>query len=323
MSTCSNSSHLFSLLRDPESLSRWRNLGESSSLFDFEEVMNNNHNQEPPPQNGPPPMVRPNGQAPRTMEELCQPSINGRGGLIAPIPIQATDFDALLHMPKFALVFKSLLNNKGKLLNLATTLVNENCSTVILKKLPEKLGDPGKFLIPCDFLEFDECLALADLVVDYVVDPRVPLVLGRPFLRTGRALIDVYCEELTLRVDDEVITFKVGQTSKYSYNNDESINRVDVIDVACEEYVQEVLGFFDNSKSDNPTLISDPIIALSSPSLIPFEGGAFILEEIEACLTSESIPPGINDTKFDLEGDIRLLEELLNNDPSLSPLPPK
>ncbi|GJV55720.1 putative ribonuclease H-like domain-containing protein [Tanacetum coccineum] len=61
--------------------------------------------------------------------------------------------DALLHMPKFATMFKSLLNNKEKLFDLATTSVNENCSAVILKKLPEKLGDPGKFLIPCDFPE--------------------------------------------------------------------------------------------------------------------------------------------------------------------------
>ncbi|GKA92056.1 DNA-directed DNA polymerase [Tanacetum coccineum] len=175
--------------------------------------------------------------------------------------------DALLHMPKFASMFKSLLNNKEKLFDLAKTPVNENCSAVILKKLPEKLGDPGKFLIPCDFPEIVECLALADLgasinlmplsiwkklslpeltptrmileladrsttspsgiaedvfvkvgkfhfpadfvVVDYVVDPRVPLILGRPFLRTARALIDVYGEELTLRVDDEAITFKI------------------------------------------------------------------------------------------------------------------
>nr|GEX62152.1 reverse transcriptase domain-containing protein [Tanacetum cinerariifolium] len=85
---------------DPESLIRRRNLGKPSSLFDFEEVMNNNHNQEPPPQNnnGPPPMVRPNGQAPRMMEELCQPSINGWGGPIAPIPIQATEFGLRHHM---------------------------------------------------------------------------------------------------------------------------------------------------------------------------------------------------------------------------------
>ncbi|GKF29673.1 hypothetical protein Tco_0096015, partial [Tanacetum coccineum] len=71
--------------------------------------------------------------------------------------------DNLLHMPKFASMFKSLLNNKEKLFDLAQTLVNENCSAVILKMFPEKLGDPGKFLIPCDFPELVECLALANL----------------------------------------------------------------------------------------------------------------------------------------------------------------
>ncbi|GKC69811.1 reverse transcriptase domain-containing protein [Tanacetum coccineum] len=289
--------------------------------------------------------------------------------------------DALLHMPKFASMFKSLLNNKEKLFELATTTsVNENCSEVILKKLLEKLGDAGKLLIPCDFTEFDECLALADLgasinlmplsiwkklslpeltptqmileladrsttrpagiaedvfvkvgkfhfptdfvVVDYVVDPRVPLILGRPFLRTGRALIDVYGEELTLRHDDEAVTFKVGQTSRYSYNDVVSINRIDVIDVACEEYAQEVLGFLDNSTSGNPTPSLDPILSTSSPSLTPFEEGDFILEEIKACLTNDSIPPGIDDDNFNPEGDLLLLEKLLNDDPS-SPIPPK
>ncbi|GKD31297.1 hypothetical protein Tco_1242075 [Tanacetum coccineum] len=71
--------------------------------------------------------------------------------------------DALLHMPKFASMFKSLLNNKEKLFDLAKTPVNENCSAVILKKLHEKLGDPDKFLIPCDFPEIVECLGLADI----------------------------------------------------------------------------------------------------------------------------------------------------------------
>ncbi|GKE92033.1 reverse transcriptase domain-containing protein, partial [Tanacetum coccineum] len=78
--------------------------------------------------------------------------------------VELSFVDDLLHMPKFATMFKSILNNKEKLFELATTTsVKENCSAVILKKLPEKLGDPGKFLIPCDFLELDECLALADL----------------------------------------------------------------------------------------------------------------------------------------------------------------
>nr|GEY66654.1 reverse transcriptase domain-containing protein [Tanacetum cinerariifolium] len=100
MSTRFNSSYLFSPLRDPESLIRRRNLGESSSLFDFKEVMNNNHNREPPPQNnnGPPLMVRPKGQAPHSMEELCQPFINGRGRPISLIPIQSTDFGLRHHM---------------------------------------------------------------------------------------------------------------------------------------------------------------------------------------------------------------------------------
>nr|GEW53333.1 reverse transcriptase domain-containing protein [Tanacetum cinerariifolium] len=71
--------------------------------------------------------------------------------------------DALVHMLKFAPMFKKLLNNKDKLIELTETPLNENCSAVVLKKLPEKLGDPGRFLIPCDFSEFDNCLALADL----------------------------------------------------------------------------------------------------------------------------------------------------------------
>ncbi|GKB09459.1 hypothetical protein Tco_0837771 [Tanacetum coccineum] len=71
--------------------------------------------------------------------------------------------DALIHMPKFALMFKKMLNNKDKLIELTKMPLNENCSAVVLKKLPEKLGDPGRFLIPCDFSEFDNCLALVDL----------------------------------------------------------------------------------------------------------------------------------------------------------------
>ncbi|GJU96210.1 hypothetical protein Tco_1320966 [Tanacetum coccineum] len=95
--------------------------------------------------------------------------------------------------------------------------------------------------------------------------------------------------------NDEAITFKVGQTLRYSYNNSESVNRIDVIGVSCEEYAQEVLSFSDSSKSGNPTPSLDPILSTSFPSLTPFEGGDFILEEIKACLTNDSIPPGIDD----------------------------
>nr|GEU42229.1 reverse transcriptase domain-containing protein [Tanacetum cinerariifolium] len=188
---------------------------------------------------------------------------------------------------------KSLLTNKDKLCELARTLLNEHCSVVLLKKLPKKLGDPGKFLISCDFPEMAECLALADLgasinlmplsvwnklylpdlsptcmtlelddrsisrpvgvakdvfvkvdtfhfpadfvVVDFDADPRVPLILGRSFLKTRRALIDVSEGELTLRVVKEAITFNLDQTSRYSANyNDMTANRIDVIDMASK-----------------------------------------------------------------------------------------
>ncbi|GJY42402.1 hypothetical protein Tco_0429672 [Tanacetum coccineum] len=106
MSTRSTSSNIFSPLRDPESLIRRRNLAKLSSLFDFEEVMSIPHNNmgpppagpPPPPNNGPPLVVRPNGQAPRSMEELCQPSIDGQGGPITLVPIEAMDFELRHHM---------------------------------------------------------------------------------------------------------------------------------------------------------------------------------------------------------------------------------
>nr|GEY17414.1 reverse transcriptase domain-containing protein [Tanacetum cinerariifolium] len=215
--------------------------------------------------------------------------------------------DSLLHMPKFALIFKSLLNNKEKLVDLATTLVNENCSAVILKKLPEKLEDPSKFLILCDLPDFDECLAFADLGASINL---MPLYIWKKLslLEIGRALTNVYGEELTLRVDDEAITFKVGQTLKYSYNDAESINRIDVINVACEEYVQEVLGFSYKSKSGNPTPTSDPIISSSSPLFTPFEGSYLILEEIEIFLRTPDEFSNLDDDYYNTEGIFFILK---------------
>ncbi|GJT69330.1 reverse transcriptase domain-containing protein [Tanacetum coccineum] len=218
--------------------------------------------------------------------------------------------------------------NKDKLFELAKIPLNENCLGMLLKKLPEKLGDPDKFLIPCDFSGMDICHALADLgastnlmplsilksflypelpplddskladrsitrpkglaedvfvkvekfhfptdfvVVDFEVDPRVPLILGRYFLRTGHALIDVYGEEMTLRVNDEAVTFNLNKTSRYSSTYDDmSVNRIDIIDVASEEYAQEVLGFSNNSLGGNPTTTIEPIISDSFLSFTPF-----------------------------------------------------
>nr|GEY31293.1 hypothetical protein [Tanacetum cinerariifolium] len=117
----------------------------------------------------------------------------------------------------------------------------------------------GKFHFLTDFV-----------VVDFEADPRAPLILGRYFLRTGRALIDVYGEEITLRVNDESITFNLSQTMRYSLTYDDtSVNRVDVIDVACEDFMQDVLDFQYNPKSSNPTLVSDDLISESDSSKVP------------------------------------------------------
>nr|GEY18021.1 reverse transcriptase domain-containing protein [Tanacetum cinerariifolium] len=244
--------------------------------------------------------------------------------------------DALLLMPKFASTIKSLLTNKDKLFELAKIPLNENCSAILLKKLPKKLGDPGKFLIPCDFPGMDVCHALAYLdasinlmplsiwkklslpeltptrmtleladrsithpkgvaedvffkvgkfyfstdfvVVDFKADPRVPLILRRSFLWIGRALIDVYGEEITLRVKDEAVTYNLNQTTRYSSTYDDlSVNQIDIVDVAKED--------------------------------------DFILEEIDAYLKDESISPETDHADCNPEGDICLIEKLLNNDP--------
>nr|GEX49990.1 reverse transcriptase domain-containing protein [Tanacetum cinerariifolium] len=215
--------------------------------------------------------------------------------------------DALILMPKFASILKALIGNKEKLSKMARTLLNKHCYAVLLKNLPKKLGDPDKFLIPCDFLGMAECLALANLgasinlmpfsvwkrsslpdltptcmtlelanrsisrpvgvaedvyvkvgsfhfladfvVVDFDADPRVPLILGRSFLKTGRALIDVF-----------------------------------------EEYSQEVLGFSDTISSGSPTLYDDPIFYATSLTLTPFENSDFLLEEVDSFLAIEDEP---------------------------------
>nr|GEX83991.1 reverse transcriptase domain-containing protein [Tanacetum cinerariifolium] len=288
--------------------------------------------------------------------------------------------DALILMPKFGPSIKILLTNKDKLCELARTPLNEHCSAVLLNKFPEKLGDPGKFLIPCDFPGKAECLALADLgasinliplsvwnklslpdlsptcmtleladrsisrsvgvaedvyvkvgsfhfsadfvVVDFDADPRVPLILGRSFLKTGRALIDVFECELTLRVGKESITFNLDQTSRYSANYNEMMAKsIDVIDMAYKEYWQEVLGFSYVIASGNPTPYYDTIVSTTSLTLTPFGNSDFLLEEVDAFLAIDDDPTlsEVDQSYLDPEGDILLLEASLNDDPSLPP----
>nr|GEU34697.1 reverse transcriptase domain-containing protein [Tanacetum cinerariifolium] len=252
---------------------------------------------------------------------------------------------------KFYQIFKDM----KKLSEMARTPLNEHCSTVLLKKLPEILGDPGKFLIPCDFSGIAECLALADLdasinlmpffvwkrlflpdltpmcmtleladhsisrpvgvaedvyvkvgsfhfpvdfvVVDFDADPRVPLIL-------------------------EAITFNLDHTSRYSANySDMTAKRIDVVDMACEEYSHEVLGFSDVISSGNPTPYYDPIVSTTSPTLTPFENSNFLLEEVDAFLAIEDDPtsPEFYQSYLDHEEDILLLEAFFNDDPSLPP----
>nr|GEW09094.1 reverse transcriptase domain-containing protein [Tanacetum cinerariifolium] len=131
---------------------------------------------------------------------------------------------------------------------------------------------------------------------------------------TAHALIDVYEGEITLRHDEQSLTLKCGDNPSISYNNFESLNKVDLIDATCEEYSQEVLGFFDVVSSGNLTPYYERIVSNSSPSLTPFGESDFIREEIENYLSDDSIP--IIDSHFDIERDILILEALLNSDPS-------
>nr|GEY16203.1 reverse transcriptase domain-containing protein [Tanacetum cinerariifolium] len=119
--------------------------------------------------------------------------------------------DALVHIPKFALIIKKLLNNKNKLTELTKMSLNENYSAVVLKKLLEKLGDPWRFLIPCDFSEFDNCLALADL-------GKVEQINKIDFINARG--IDFESEEIENFLNDDSIPFGV---EGYPFNMDEDI----------------------------------------------------------------------------------------------------
>nr|GEW34320.1 reverse transcriptase domain-containing protein [Tanacetum cinerariifolium] len=169
--------------------------------------------------------------------------------------------DALIHMPKFTPMFKKSINNKDKLIELTKTPLNENCSAMVLKKLLEKLGDLGRFLIPSD--------------------PRVPLILGRPFLSIAHAIIDVHEREIILRQDKQSLTLKCADAPSISYNSFQSLNKID---------------FIDAGESD------------------------FDSEEIENFLNDDLIPIGIENSMFDQEEDILYFKRLLSEDPFSLPL---
>ncbi|GJU81699.1 reverse transcriptase domain-containing protein [Tanacetum coccineum] len=200
-------------------------------------------------------------------------------------------FEALALMLKFSKMLKDLLTNKEKLLELANNPLNENCSAVLLKKLPEKLGDTGRFLIPCDFYALESCMALADLGVSINLMPlSVWKKLSLPELAPTRMTLelatrtvaypvgiaeDVFVQvgKFTFRADfvvvdynvdprvplsgDEKLILKDDSTSKSSHRH-ESANMINFIDITYEDHCQEVLDII-HPLSGSSTPSSDPI----------------------------------------------------------------
>nr|GEY24453.1 reverse transcriptase domain-containing protein [Tanacetum cinerariifolium] len=279
--------------------------------------------------------------------------------------------DALVHMPKFAPMFKKLLNNKNKLIELTKNPLNENYSAVVLEKLLKKLGDPGRFLIPCDFSEFDNCLALADLrasinlmplsiwkklklptlndtkmvlelvdrtiskptsvaenlfvkvgkfyfpadfvVLDFVADPRVPLIFGRPFLSTAHAIINVHEREIIIRQDQQSLTIQCGDIP--SIKKVEQINKIDFINAGGIDFESEEIKNFLNDDSipfrveDSPFNMDEDILFLeksSTKNLIPIPNECKVTLENG----SESIEP-VNDNSLVF---MTISNPLFNND---------
>nr|GEU43075.1 reverse transcriptase domain-containing protein [Tanacetum cinerariifolium] len=192
--------------------------------------------------------------------------------------------DALVHMRKFTPMFKKLLNNKNKLIELTKTSLNENCSAVVLKKLPEKLGDPGGFLIPCDVSKFDNCLALADLGASInLMLLSIWKKLKLPMLNDTKMVLELADRTISKPTGvAENVFFKVG---KFYFPTD-----FVVLDFIVDPRVPLILG--------RPFLRID-----------------FESEEIENFLNDDSIPFGVEDSPFNMDEDILFLESLLREDP--------
>nr|GEY71145.1 reverse transcriptase domain-containing protein [Tanacetum cinerariifolium] len=143
----------------------------------------------------------------------------------------------------------------------------------------------GKFTFPADFV-----------VVDYESDPIVPLILGRPFLRTARALIDVHGEEMILHDEDERLTLNMKHdTASYSnHPHRESANLINIFNVSSEDCLEDLVS---NKQSDNPTFSLHKEIA--SPEVIheinDSKGCNFLSEELPDIDSFNDIHPYFND----------------------------
>ncbi|GKA63413.1 reverse transcriptase domain-containing protein [Tanacetum coccineum] len=242
--------------------------------------------------------------------------------------------DALVEMLKFNKWLSSLLRNKEKLEEIAITTVNAECSAIIMNKVPEKIEDPGKFLIPCALQELDRTSALADsgasinllphsiykklglealtptrmtlelanrsithpmgiaedvvvrvdgftfladfVVVNFEPDPRVPIILGRPFLRTAKALIDLYEEKLTLRVGKEELVYYADKSEKNKEKN--FVHAISIIDFSKDDPF---------SGSTTNTL---------PPSSSPVKTSDNLEKFVDELAPLDSLPPGNDDS---------------------------
>nr|GEW99091.1 reverse transcriptase domain-containing protein [Tanacetum cinerariifolium] len=209
--------------------------------------------------------------------------------------------DALILMPKFGPTIKNLLTNKDKLSELARTLLNKHCSAVLLKKLLEKLGDPDKFLILCDFPGMAKCLALADLGASINL---MPLSVWNKL-----PLPDLSPTCTTLELANRLISQPVGVAEDV------------FVKVGTFHFPADFVVVDFDVDPGNPTPYYDPIVSTSSPTLTPFEESDFLLEEVDAFLALEDDPtlPKVDQSYVDTEGDILFLEAFLNDDPSFSP----
>nr|GEV79892.1 copia protein [Tanacetum cinerariifolium] len=305
-----------------------------------------------------------------------------------------------------AKMLKALLSNKEKLLEITNTPL-ENCSAVILKKLPKKLRDLGKFLILCGFIEL-KCKSLAHLrasinlmplsiwkklglpelistrmtlelanraictsigiardvfvsvskftfladfiIVDYKSDPRVSLILGRPFLWSARALIDVHGEEMILHDGDEKLTLNMRHDTSSCSNQPqkESINMINIFNNLSEDFLEHL--FVTSHQSGNPTLSSHPDLTSSEvkDDIFKLEGDMVLIEKVISLDYTKDLPPPHNplsvsttsssspnhlleefadelafitfplrndDLPFDIRSDLKAIEYLLNIDP--------
>ncbi|GJY45034.1 reverse transcriptase domain-containing protein [Tanacetum coccineum] len=188
--------------------------------------------------------------------------------------------DALMLMPKFASTLKTLIGNKEKLSELARTPLNENCSAVILNKLPKKLGDPGRFLIPCEFTGITTCNALADLGASINLMPYS--------VWNNLSLPELTPTCMTLELADRSITKPIGIAEDVFVNVGKFQFPADFVVVDFEPDPRDLPS---RSRSGNPTPYSEPIVSTTIPNLTPFGDSDFLLmEEADSFLALEDDP---------------------------------